>query len=256
MTNVQQEALIEKLQKLRAKAEDANISEEEAALYAAKVAELLQKHNLSEAALDIKVEEQEEITEDRMHNGKTNDPWAQSMASAVAELYFCTIYLRTQGYPRKVAVCFVGKPHNIEVAKSMTDYLIKTIGRLANTYANSPAAREDFRWTFTRARNGFERGAGMRMASRIWKMVREQRDGQQQRSNNGNPANLPALYADEGKLVQLWLKEQVPNLRAGRGRGADTSGGHAARGRAAAEGISMNGQIGSKGGAGGGRMLK
>lgn len=238
-----QETLIEKIRKLNAKATDKSVTEEEAALYAQKVAQLLQQHNLTEATLDVK-EDVQEVGEDRMFNSKTGDPWAQSLGDAVAQLYFCAIYLRTDGEGRK-KICFVGKPHNVEIAMSMTGYLIKTIGRLANTYAKTPEAKADFDWTFTRARNGFERGAGIRMYSRIIKMVQEQTLPEPMRSTTGSPANLPALYQDEKKLVGAYLDSM--NLRKGRGRGSDTSGGHAEAGRRAADGISLNTQVGGKG---------
>lgn len=236
------ETILEKIRKLNAKAQDNSVTEEEAALYAQKVAELLQRHNLTEAALAVEDRLNDPVTEDRMQNGKTNDPWAKSLASVVAELYFCDVYLRSLN--GKTKICFVGKPHNIEIAMSMTDYLIKTIGRLASAYANSPDAKMDFNWTFTRARNGFERGAGGRLYWRIRDMIRAQNREAPQRSASGNPANLPALYQDEKKLVDVYLKSL--GLRAGRGRGSDTSGNHAARGRAAADGISLGAQVGSK----------
>lgn len=236
-----QESLIKKLQALKAKAEDGSVTEEEAALYAAKVAELLQKHNLSEAALDVKEEEQE-VGEERMQNSKTNDPWAIALAGAVAELYFCDIYTLTNRQTGRKKVAFVGKPHNIAVAMSMTDYLIKTIGRLANQYACSPQAIADWDYTFTRARNGFERGAGDRMFDRITQMRIDQTKAEPQRSATGNPSNLPALYQDESKLVANYM-EQL-SLRKGRGRGSDTSGSHAEHGRRAADGISLNTQVG------------
>jgi len=249
MTEAEQETLIEKIRKLQAKANDASVSEAEAALYAQKVAELLQKHNLTEAALEIPSGEDQEVTEDRMYNSKTGDPWAQQVAWALAKLYFCDIYLTKLG--QKTKVVFVGKPHNIQVAMSMTEWLIKTIGRLANDYAKSPEAKRDFDWTFTRARNGFERGAGERMRQRINQMHREQTRAEPVRNDRGNPGNLPALYQDESKLIEAY-KEKL-KLAKGRGRGSDTSGGHAARGAAAANSISLNAQVGSKSST---RMLK
>lgn len=238
MTN--QESLIEKIRKLNAKANDKSVTEAEAALYAQKVAQLLQEHNLTEAAIQVK-EDVEEVGEARIYNSKTGDTWCQTMAGAVARLYFCDIYLNRLG--QNVKIAFVGKPHNVEVATSMTLYLIKTIGRLANEYARSPAAISDWNYTFTRARNGFERGAGMRMYERLAQMKREQTANEPQRSATGTPSNLPALYQDESMLVKAYMSKI--GLRAGRGGGVTNSGQHAAHGRAAANSISLNSQVGS-----------
>lgn len=241
MTNEQQDKLVDKLRKLKAKADDPNISEAEAALYAAKVAELLQQHNLSEAMLSA--EEQESVVEERVESSKAHDPWANQMAMAVARLYFCSLLLIKVG-SQKTNFIFVGKPHNIEVAKSMTLYLIKTIGRLAVTYANSnEAIMSDPNWSFTRARNGFERGAGERMRRRLNGMYADQTASKPQRAASGNPSNLPALYEDELGLTKAFIAAMA-NVRAGRGRGSNTSGDHAARGFAAAGNISLNTQVG------------
>ena len=240
MTN--SEKIIDKIRKLKAKADDGSVTEEEASLYAEKVAALLQQHNLSEAALEIKSEEQE-VTQDKLYNSKTGDPWAQTMARAIANLYFCDIFI-SNGGDGKTRIAFVGKPHNIEVAKSMTEYLIKTIGRLANAYTRLPSTQAHWDYTFSRAKYGFERGAGLRMYSRIMNLYKEQNASAPQTSTSGNPANLPALYQNEAALVKNFM-DQI-GLSKNRGRGADTSGHHAANGAAAANGISLSRQVGSK----------
>lgn len=241
MNTIDKESLIEKIRKLRAKAEDASVGEAEAALYAQKVAQLLQQYNLTEASLEV--EQQEEVTEGRFPTGKGNDPWAQQLAMSVARLYFCEIYISRLN--QRVKFVFVGKPHNIEIALSMTDYLIKTVGRLASAYAKSPEAKRDFDWTFTRARNGFERGAGERLRRRLSEMYQAQaKAAAPQRSDKGNPSNLPALYDDENKLVKKYLESM--KLRAGRGRGSSTGGQHAAQGYAAAGSISLGAQVSGK----------
>lgn len=234
------ETIIERIRKLNAKANDKSVTEAEAALYAQKVAELLQQHNLSESSLDVK-EDDQDVTEDRFENSWTNNPWTHEIANYVAQLYFCDFYYIRHG--QRCKIVFVGKPHNIEVAKSMTDYLIKTVTRLALAYAQSPIAKADFDWTPVRARNGFQRGAARRLAQRLNAMYQEQaKANKPERAASGNPANLPALYQDEAKLVQAYIDRL--NLGVGRGRGSSTGGNHAANGRNAANNISLNSQVG------------
>lgn len=243
MSKTEQEALIERIRKLKAKAEDPSVTEAEAALYAAKVAELLQQYNLSEAAIEID-EQKEEVGEQTFGIGSSGvNPWAHQLSSMVAKLYFCSVYLRPVPFKQAINFVFVGKPHNIDVAKSMFEYLVKTINRLANEYANSPAAMVQPGYSFVRARNGFQRGASARMQSRIWVLYKEQAQANKpQRSDKGNPSNLPALYEDEESLIKAYMASL--GLRNKRGGGSDTSGAHAAQGYNRAGSISMNGQIG------------
>lgn len=235
----QHDALLEKLRALKAKAEDKSVTEEEAALYAAKVGELLQKYNLSEAALNVDEIQDAVSAEERLENSRTSDTWAQRIAQQVARLYFCQTYHIS--FRQKVEIVFVGKKHNAEIAKSMTDYLIKTVSRLANEYARSPVAINQFGYTFAKARNGFMRGAAQRLASRIYQMWKDQNTVQPVRSKSGHPSNLPALYQDEAKVVDAFM--DTLGLSTGRGGGMATGGGHAEHGRAAADRISLNTQV-------------
>jgi hypothetical protein len=236
-----QDALLDKIRKLNAKANDPSVTEAEALLYAAKVSELLSAHNLSMASIEMPEEEQSPIGEESYHNIHTANPSAQQLAYAVSLLYFCSIFITTDIRGRK-SVVFVGRKHNIEIAKSMTDYLLKTIFRLANAYAKTPAAMEDWDYTFTKARNGFFRGAHHRMTQRITAMRHEQNASAPVRSANGNPSNLPALYEDEKKKLDTFL--EAKKLRKGSSRGYDAGGNHAGAGRNAANGISLNAQVG------------
>lgn len=233
-----------KLRALNAKANDKSVTEEEAALYAKKVSDLLNEHNLTEAALDVQPELQE-VMEDGLKNTWAVNPWARSIASAVAHLYFCDIWYHQIG--QVVTIFFVGKAHNVEIAKSMSDYLIKTVTKQALAYAGSPEAMRHDDWSPVKARNGFQRGAAHRLQQRLRAMRWEQASKEPPKTlANGNPGNLPALYASEGQQVAAFIERVHPELRRSRGRGSDSSGAHAAHGKAAADRISLNAQIGAK----------
>lgn len=236
-------SFLEKLRKLNAKANDPSIGEAEAALYAQKVAELLAERNLTEAALEVQPQ-LEEVKEDSLKNTWLINPWARDIAHAAAALYFCDIFWRQHG--QVITLFFVGKAHNVEVAKSMSDYLIKTVTRLALAYAQSPEAMKDPYWSPVKARNGFQRGAARRLQQRLVALKFQQASSEPPKTlANGNPGNLPALYASEHQQVEVYMKKEHPNLRVSKGRGSDSSGDHAARGKAAADRISLSAQIGS-----------
>jgi hypothetical protein len=227
------ETLISKLQKLQAKANDPNISEEEAALFAGKVAELLAKHNLSQSELTPEEKEDEAICEDEfVENLHTCAAWSQQLSNYVAQLYFCSVmYVSIRGKQR-TKIYFVGKRHNVMVAKSMFIYLSKTITKLANAYAKTQPRP-------TAARNGFMRGAAERMSGRLWVMWKE---ATKKDTVSSNPGNLPALYEDEAKIVADFLATK--NLRIKKVK-PNTDGDHAEHGRRAADDIALNTQIGA-----------
>lgn len=233
------QALLDKLRKLKAKAEDSSVTEAEAALYAAKVSELLSAHNLSEAVLEVQTKP--EFEEGQYENSQAVNPWAQSLASMVAELYFCTLYMHTWRGKSKTVLVFVGRAHNVEVAKSMTDYLIKTINRLASAYAKSPDAMIAEDYSFTVARNGFQRGCANRLYWRINELYKKQNAEPAITDVKGNPSNLPALYKNEQQLIADFLKPM--NMKASVSRGTTKFNSHSAHGRRAAENISLQGQV-------------
>lgn len=236
------EALIERIRKLKAKAEDPATTEEEATLFATKVAQLLAQHNLDEAALEG--EAPEDFVEDDIVNWKTGDTWTQLVATGVAKLYFCDTYLMIQKRSQRTRIIFVGKKHNVEIAKSMASYLINTIGRLATEYAHSPAAKADWNYTHGKARRGFERGAGARIWTRLHKMYEQQAyNAEPKRSEAGNPSNLPALYEDEATALKVHMDRlEIPDPSPNKG-GISLDGGHAQAGMRAADDISLQGQV-------------
>lgn len=240
------EKLIDRIRKLQAKANDKATTEEEALAFSAKVAQLLAQHNLDEAALDAP--EEEDIEEDFIQNYKTGDKWTQMVSDGVAKLYFCDTYLLIRKDLQKTKIVFVGKKHNVEVAKSMANYLINTIGRLASDYSYSPLAAAQPGYTQGKARRGFERGAAARIWTRLHVLYHEQAKAKEPErkpeagaDRPGSPTNLPALYEDEEKLLQEYMKKkEIPDGRASR---MDIDGRHSYEGMRAADGISLQGQV-------------
>lgn len=234
MTTDRTEALLRKLRALRAKADDPSITEAEASLYADKVAQLLQQHNLHESSLEQ--EEPDEIVEERWEGDYLTDDWRRSICNQVAKLYFCSAYSEPTRKPGKAARLhvFVGKAHNIAIARDMSEYLINTTLRLAKDWRKANfATHSEF--------VNFLRGCGIRISERVYELYKAQREAVPQRATSGNPANLPALYEDESKLIQEFLKSKgLKNMR--RGPGASGHGG--AAGYAAGGTVSLQTQVG------------
>lgn len=235
-SDTKSDALLRRIRALRAKADDSSVTEAEASLYAAKVSELLQQHNLSESTLETPDEDQEQVEADTWEMEYGGDPWRRTVCNTVAHLYFCKGYSSHTGKKGKHArsFVFVGKPHNTVVAKEMAYYLISTTVRLAKAWRKAHPEYPGSEWRH------FLRACGTRIAERVWKLYKDQTAAAQARSTSGNPANLPALYADEHTLVDNFLQSiklrDLPGQRL-----YDRAGTHA--GRRAGDTVSLSIQI-------------
>jgi Protein of unknown function (DUF2786) len=233
--------LIRKIRALRAKAQDSSVTEEEAALYAAKVTELLSAHGLTMAHLTE--EKRDDGVRHEKYEMQYTDPWRVSLFRAAEKLYFCLSFndWRLDEKKDKYVRCrtIVGRPHNVIVLHEMYEYLEQTTLRLARDYArDNPSPHE----TPRALRIGFERGCGERLAQRLLKMHRDQMaDAPVQ--VNGNPGNPPALYQNENKLLQTYAAQKF-NLTYKKTRGSDINA-HGAAGMRAADGVSLSTQVGS-----------
>lgn len=219
-----EEKVLDLYRKLMAKANGTE-NEAEALAFMEKAQELLAKHNLSEA--DAKVEEEPSFTTKRHMTVDTNK-WRLVMFNAVAKLYFCKMIRTHIHWKEKYRPVpeFIGRPHNVEIAISMSLYLEKTVLRLAKK------AFPD-----RKSRLQFENGCGMRIASRVFKMA------EAMEVDKGDGSGLPALYKNEAILVEDYLKQVYGDLGAAKARPSQVTNATLA-GREAAEGVHLGGQVG------------
>jgi hypothetical protein len=229
------EALIDKIRKLRAKADDPSTTEAEASLFAAKVAELLAQHGLSESHLEVDDPDKSAVVSEVWFGDYLTEAWRRAICNSAARLYFCVGYSQDVGGvgKKKRNHVFVGKPHNVAVARDMSDYLIQTTLRLGRTYRQAGRTRTEH--------INFMKGCGVRLAERLNELYKAQTASAPQRATNGNPSNLPALYADEATLVAEYLKAHT-KLRDMRGHIQVYTNG-AAAGRAAGNTVSLSAQV-------------
>lgn len=227
--------LIDRVRKLFAKANDASVTEAEALAYAAKAQELLEQHNLS--LLDVSEEEKKDGIGRFTWAPKYADmPWRRIVSSWAAKVYMCKrirtkmkIEVRGGKLAWRPAYILVGRQVNVEIAKSMIDYLFSTVVRLSKDYS-----------TNQKERHLFEAGCGLRLATRL----REMYEASAVKPTTSG-SNLPALYSQELALVDDWAKENM-DLRDTKGAELKLDWMHSANGAAAAEGISLSGQIGGR----------
>ena len=225
------DSLTRKIRALHAKARGTN-NEHEAATFAAKVQELLEKHNLSADVLaEQKTSRHGGVAGHRTkQKGWDSSPYRKALVAAVCSLYYCkALYYSGTG-----EFLLIGTPSNVATAKYMIEYLLETVLRASKEYgAETNKARLDFR-----------RGMIMRLCSRLHAMLEEKQREERMRSGN-NPGNLPALYANTSALIEDFIKETVGKTKTSRQvrpQGTEAFYAGSAKGKT----ISLNQQIGAK----------
>lgn len=223
--NPETEALLDRIAKLQAKAKGTN-NQAEAELFAAKVAELLAKHNLDEAMLRARDATREQGPIGRHPFGmRVPDAWRERIVIGVARVYFCKLVFKTpSGKVDPWSWTFVGREHNALVAKAMAEYLVATVKRMAREYSPRKAEQANFR-----------KGAGDRLYNRLLKLAEEQR-AQTQATSSGNAQALVIVTEDQALDAYLGEVKEVKGKGHKHGRGSNA-------GWDAAGNISLNTQI-------------
>jgi len=221
--------VLDKIRKLRAKAEDPSTTEAESLAFAAKVAELLALHGLEEAQL--KIEDQVGIVHEH-HDGYhwSHNPAYRLVVWAVARLYMTKAVYRGRLAPWLI----VGRPHNLVMVRDMTQYLFRTTERIGREWnkKNPDGNIGDFR-----------RGCLARLAERLHELHQQQTASEPQWTPTGNPSNLPALYRNERQQVASYIND-VLNMRLRHMGSKFRQGDASAHGRRAADDISLSRQVG------------
>lgn len=217
------EAIMDKIAKLLAKAKGTT-NENEAAIFAAKAAELLAEHNLTEAMVAAREANRDPIGE-YLYEGRIADRFRELILMGCAQLYFCKLTKSSNG--RRYTM--YGREHNARVAAAMSEYLIATVKRLAREYSPSRVDQRDFR-----------KGAGLRLYERLKELYKAN-----MAPVAASGSNLPALYNSEAQAVQEYINKQLGPLRSQKARPMRMGYG-AMMGRAAADKISLNTQLGAE----------
>lgn len=236
MANDNTEKLLRTIRALRAKAEDPSVTEAEAMMFTAKVAELLAKHGLEEAQLSV--EEQSGLE----HEAGEEKEWNKSQGRKILVSSVCRLYM-VQCYMTGPRWTLIGRRASIAVAREMVNYLLKTTVRLSNEYARATGG----------SRTEFRKGCLIRLAQRVTKMrLDQERSAAPKFSGAGNPGNLPALYMTELDLAQQYMRDRlgIRKLGTARAKVRFRSETDAAAGARAGDSVSLSPQLG-----GGGAML-
>lgn len=245
-------ALIDKIRKLRRKSEGTN-NEAEAAIFAAKVQELLAQHGLEESVLVDEGEKSEEVGHETMKT-KSTSVWRARLLHQCAMLYMCRVVVN---HRNRSQFWIFGKPHNVAVFKEMSEYLMDATTRLSKQYVRTdPLVLAEIAAGLRSAASvalEFRKGCGVRLAQRCAELRQKAEDQRPEWKPSGNPGNLPALYENENRQVSTRIAKVLGGTS--KDNRKVRGGAHAEAGARAANTVNMNAQLGGGKAAAGARMI-
>lgn len=198
------EKIVKIINALLAKARDASVTEAEATAFIEKAHELLSKHNLEMQDLEIKGMSDVNVVAHRVD--KAHWQWEVLLHTYVGKLYFCKVFRHRFVNQYKsgkryveLGYTYVGRQHNVDIALSMSHYLIATVRRLASKHDGN--------------RLDFAKGCANRLAWRLDELATAKRTPAPSNTpalTGGN--TLPALYNAEDARNAAKLEEMKISL--------------------------------------------
>lgn len=214
------DAILQRIRKLLAMSRG-NANENEAAIAAQRVQELLIKYNLSLSDVEQR-DSTGKIIEDGDIMTSSSNPWRRDLALACARLYLCDYYwhhvrymtdTRKCGYIRGDRHNFIGLAHNVIVAKEMFVYLVDTVERLAKESRKALKQTHPYE-------HAFRHGCATRLTRRLWDRYEQQ---------TAPPAglliksNVPALYKGMDERITAHMETNHKDLKVMPNRGKHSS---------------------------------
>ena len=205
--------IIEKIQKLLRLAEKAG-TEEEAALASQRAHEFLAKHNIDIAEVAQKSDEEFKLIEEHQVVERYNEQWRRLIMAACAELYFCKYFFRktkvdgvnSSRLQSGVKHCFLGKPHNVAVAKEMGTYLVSAVNRLANEGSRNRLGPTPTSTQRGRYVNTFRRAAAVRLVDRLYDLKERSMTQEVTTADGSKLPALLSLYQHEHEVIKQWME--------------------------------------------------
>jgi hypothetical protein len=172
------DAILRRIQKLLAVAEDGRGNAEEAAAAAAMAAKIMRKYQLEHADVLVSTMQRGEgmETQDRVVSAKTNGTvvkavpaWAQWSAVAVAKAHDVLVTMTLDRTTGEAGMRFKGFASDVQVAVWVFDYLTGTLLRLCEAYRKT----EQYRVLGRTAGDSYRRGVAVGMVAALQKTAQE-----------------------------------------------------------------------------------
>lgn len=220
-----------RLQALRAKTVTNGCTEEEALAAASKVAELLDRHDLSLSDLEIREEQCEQSA--IATNKKQRQP-ISACVPAIAEFCDCKVW-REKDADGRIRYVFFGLRPSIEMAHYIYDVIAGTMQRAWEQYAHS---QRFIRYGHDE-KGSFLFGMAVSIADKLM-VMKEERD-EAIRISSGRDLVVLRHAVVESEFAKLDL-----NLRRGRASGKKVAAGAFEAGQAAGQAVTINPAVSRK----------
>lgn len=191
------EKVMERLRNLLALSKSPNEAEASRAFERAQI--ILAEHNLSMADLEeptgAVIADEEMVT--------SAYPWRRKLGTATASMFFCAYMYNTQkrGKTAYDVHAFVGKRHNVTVAKLMFGYLMTTVDRLAHAASRNIAKDQQSPY-----RVSFRNACTSRLCARIAERIMSAKAGEV-KGDTGRALMLVDAYKLAASENQTFLKD-------------------------------------------------
>lgn len=227
------ETILEKIRKVAGYTTSSNPNE--AAVAAAKLSAMLLKYNLDASQIPHKAKDTNQFKRETSIY-KMLPEWHIDLAIAVAKANLCKVVISGSN------LVWLGREHNLEVAKYIFDYVRGDLERLAELfwYAVKFAASGDPTMKLPHGRvwkQGFYRGAVDAIRTRLLAELQEQRVD----------TNMNALIVRNDSELKEYVHSQFPSLGFRTARNVGNHLGGYAAGQAAGNSVQFRGGIGSGG---------
>lgn len=156
---------------------------------------ILAKHNLSMADL-VQEEKETRVNEDIFHY---TCPWLRVVANAMAELFFCKFFFTKVPGKQKYRFTFVGLESNVQTAKEMTNYVIKSIRK---------GGAQVLKDLGPKAETSFVNAAAKTVSYRC-QVLRQEAEAESAAKPTGTSLVLASLYEQELKSNEQFIEAQL-----------------------------------------------
>jgi hypothetical protein len=226
--------VISKIQKLLSMANDDAIGGEHERDTAMKMAlNLLAKHNLSMSDLETDKEEREVDTLEQY-----TCPWRRQVANAIAQMYFTAFFSTKINGKQKLKFNFIGLQSNCQTAKSMTEYVIKSLTKEVVKLRKELNESASFETSFFN-------GAAIKIVERCRKL-REEAELESKGASSGTAMVLASLYDQEKTANNKYIQDEMNiklTMKSSRLANHNTSGFNA--GKEFGSNLNLSKQLGS-----------
>lgn len=219
----------------------------EAATAMSMVEKLLAKYNLTMSEVES-VGDKNDVSQLQVIN-RYGRPWSRVIYYNVCALYGCS-YLYGTLRAGKCSHYFIGKPHNIEIAKQMSSYLVLAVKRLMRAEkksweANATNEEGILQFAPRKFNSSFCMGAAHNITDRIKQMIQDRqkqarKDAEEAASVSGT--SLAVVMENELQKARDYVDNNIQTKRV-RPRQSSINGGAYNIGRSSASSISINTQI-------------